>query len=180
MQNQDKTNFSSIPVIHMTEVLARENFVYLQQTMKLKQDIEKNFIVLAKRLKEIRDKERFRPNYDNFQEYTDDLHLDYTKAVRLIEVYEMFILKYNIPKDKLVEVGWSKLSEVTKLVKTKREALSWVNKAKLSKNDLRIEILEAKSGITQEACKHPDTYTIRVCRVCKLRAQEHEAGKEKK
>lgn len=116
----------------------------------------------------IRDERLFEPQWDTFGIYVSELKMSEPVASKLINIYKRFVLEYNILPEKLLKAGgWSVVAEVLPVVKTKEEAVEWIDKMEvLTKEDIRKEILEKKTGITQQNCKHEDYYTIKVCRVC--------------
>lgn len=171
-------------LINISVSLAKENFVYCKQTMELKQKIEGSFILLGKRLMEIRDKKKFLPNYENFNDFVVDIKLDPGTASKLIKIYQHFIIDLKIHPKAVSSVGsWTNVYEIVKVVKTKKDAREWLDKAKhLTKTDLQKEIMEVTKGVVEKDCPHDDTYKLelQVCRKCGAKYKVHETGKQKK
>ena len=152
------------------------NLKYCTETVSLKYTIESSFLSLGERLMKIRDEKLFQPQWETFGTYVAELKMSESSASKLINIYKRFILEYNIEPQKLLKAGgWSVIAEVLPVVHNKRDAISWINKmGELTKEDIRKEILEQKTGITQMNCPHTDTYTIQVCRTCGDRIKTNE------
>ena len=143
------------------------HYDYCQQTLTLKANIEHSFLALGERLKKIRDQRLYEPSWTSFYEYCEEMKMNESTASRLIGIYEKFILEYHFEHQKLLEAGgWSVISECLPVIKSKNDAEEWLHKAKtLSRGDLRKELKEKKTGITETGCRH-DYYMLRVCRKC--------------
>lgn len=150
--------------------IEKANNDYCKEALKLKNTIEYSFIELGKRLRIIRDERKFEPEWEAFDDYLIEMRLTKGTASKLINIYERFVLEYKFPVAQLAEVGWSQLSEVLPVVKSKKDAEHWVHMAAQHPlRELRDEIKEKKTGIDQRTCKHSNSYTIRVCRDCGYR-----------
>lgn len=152
----------------MTTIIETANHQFCVETLNLKHDIEKNFIVIGGRLKKIRDENLFQPQYGSFVEYLWEMRMSEPTASRLINIYEKFIVEYQISPAKVAEAGgWSSLAETLPVVHSREDAEHWLERALvLTKEDLRKEIKEKRTGKLMELCDHSDSYTIKVCRLC--------------
>lgn len=151
--------------------IEKANNDYCKDTMKLKTSIEVSFLELGKRLRVIRDERKFEPEWEAFDDYLMEMRITKGTASKLINIYERFVLEYKIPVPRLAAVGWSPLSEILPVVRTKKDAEHWIHVA--SENplrELRDEIREKKTGVEQSKCEHKGGWiTIRICKVCKLK-----------
>lgn len=152
-----------------------QDLKYCNDTLQLKFTIESSFLSLGERLMKIRDERLFEPQWETFGTYVSELKMSEPSASKLINIYRRFVLEYNIEPQKLLNAGgWSVVAEILPVVKTKAEAVEWIDKMEvLTKEDIRKEILEKKTGITQQNCPHKDTYEIIVCRTCGERMRKY-------
>ena len=143
-------------------------YKYCQEAIELKKNIEKNFLNLAECLYFIKKEALWQDAYSSWDEFCDELGLNNSTIHRLITVYEVFVIKYDIPRNEILQSrGWSVLSETVPLIGSKRDAKAWLHKAStLSLRDTRKEVLEAKLGIPEMECKHEETYIIKICSKC--------------
>ena len=141
---------------------------YLETTKKLKDKLEEAYWELGKRLCKIRDEELWAGIYDNFELFLDEMKMSASTASKLITVYKTFVVEYQIEESKLIQAGdWNNVYEVAKMITTKAEAEDWLHKATvLSRKDLRDEIVEKRTGVSQAKCDHSDYYELRICRKC--------------
>jgi len=146
----------------------KDNYIFLENLTKLSQEIEAGYLDFAKGLQECRDQERYKPLHEDFSDFLEELKLSSGKASKLINIYQKFVIEYGIPKEELAQLGgWSVIAEVLPVVKDKKTALDWVEKAKLlRRGDLRKEVKEEKTGIPMGKCTHKDTYMVEICRGC--------------
>lgn len=169
-------------VINISHSLAKENFVYCKDTMALKLKIEGSFVQLGKRLLEIKEKKRYRPNYDSFAEFLQEMKMDPATATKLMRIYEHFVINLKLPAKEIAKANdWSNVYEVIKVSPNKKLAKDWLNRIKeLSRSDLRRELIEEKTGITEKNCKHEDSYSITICRRCGRREQIYDEKESEK
>lgn len=154
----------------MTKEIEKTNHAFCKETLHLKQHLEGTFIELGKRLMDIRDNQLYTPFWSSFDEFLMEMKLSKGTASKLISIYQVFVLQYKIKPARLAAAGWSSLSEVLKVVKTKADAEKWVDTAgELHLRDLRDEVREKVTGVTERSCKHPNKYTIEICPDCPFR-----------
>lgn len=146
------------------------------EALKLKKNIEMNFIVLGEYLLKIREEKMYEGQWDSFGEFLEEMHLSEPTANKIINIFKTFVLQYNVPRKEIADAGgWTKLYVTLPLVKSKKDALHWIEQSSvLSIRDLSKEVKERETGIEMRKCKHADTYTIRICRDCGDREQVHE------
>lgn len=151
--------------------IEKNNKKFCDDVMGLKKNIEISFLEIGKRLKVIRDDEKFRPYWETFDDYLIEMRMTKGTASKLINIYEKFVLEFKMAVPLLAEVGWSPLSEILPVVKTKKDAVHWVKVATDNPlRELRDEIREKRTGIDQSKCRHKEGWvTIRICKVCKLK-----------
>lgn len=151
----------------MTEI---QDHKYCEDTLKLKDVIENSFLMLGERLKKIKDEDMFKPQWDSWDEYLEEMKMSQATASKLINIYSKFVLEYGISTDILLESGgWSTLAELLPYAKSKEDANELIHEAGiLTRKDLRVKLNERKSGIAQEECLH-EFYELRICRKCQLK-----------
>lgn len=161
---------SNLPTTKSAQVSVKDkSFSYCEQTLALKDKIEGHFLELAQRLKVIRDNVLYRPQWDTFDLFCDEMRLDESKASRLIGIYETFVDRYKFAPAQLTTIGWTTLAETLPLIKTEDEARHWLEQAThLRRQDLRKTIREYKAG-EEKVCKHEETYILEICRACNER-----------
>lgn len=149
---------------------------YCNDTIALKTTLEEGFLVLGERLAKVRDEELYKPTWDAFEDFLEEMHLSPATASKLINIYLKLVIEFKIPKTKLLEMGgWSDLSEILPLVKNKGEAEEMIdNLAPLNRQHRRGLLTEKKTGVIIDNCKHKDTYTIKICRTCGDREKIYE------
>lgn len=151
------------------------NHQYCEQTKKLKEAIEENFLVLGQRLKVIRDEQRFFPQHDSFASFCDDMKLAESVASRLISIYQTFVLDWEIAPELLLEAGgWSRLDKIRRVAASRPEAEDLIQKSALmGGTDFEREITEKKRGVSQADCAH-EMVTIRYCKKCHVKVRTYD------
>lgn len=153
----------------MNQVVAENNFKYCEETFKLKNNIELNFLLLAERLKKIQDEKLYQPNYDKFHDFLNEININNSVASRLISIYELFVEKYKFKHEELIEAGgWSKLSEIVKVSTTKAEARKWLKVASTNPKVIIREMIEVEDE-TPAVLTCDDYYIIKICRDSKAK-----------
>lgn len=138
--------------------------------IEAKNEIELRFLEMGKCLKEIYENRYYEAGWTCWDEYIMDLKISNGTALRLINIYKVFILRYNFTPAQLAKAGWTAIAELLPQIKEntpQSEAKDWVEQSiVLSRKDLRRAIFERKTGIDTATCLHEDTYTIKICRKC--------------
>lgn len=165
----------------MNESLAKKNTEYCQKTVFFKGEIEKTFLILGQRLMKIRDENLFEPNYETFEEFCREMKMSLATVSKLINIYQRFIVEWNFAPLKLAAAGgWTVVAELLPVVQNKKEAAYWLDIAEHnSRADLRRELNEKQTGITEENCRHKNKYSIEICRDCKGRRVIDDSAKPK-
>ncbi len=103
-------------------------------------------------LMRVRDEELYLATHDSFVEFVWALKMTESSASKLINIYQLFVIKRGATEEELLEAGgWTTLYKIKDFDDYKK----WIEKAKvLSPKDLDIEIKEAKTGIVQAECEH--------------------------
>jgi hypothetical protein len=154
----------------------KKNYQYCQYALSLRDGIETQFLLLGKALYEIREKNLYRPQWESFEEYCMELRGFSSASIsKLINIYRVFVLEYQIPVKEVSQAGWTLLAETLPHVHDNQSAKLWVDRATLlTRTDLVRELKEQKSGKSQSKCKHAEVYMIRVCRDCGERVRIYE------
>lgn len=145
-----------------------ENYNYCVETLDLKKEIEGNFVDLGEHLNNIREHNLFEPQWSSFLEFCDELRMSQNMVNKLIQIYKTFVLGYSFTKEEIATAGgWGNLQEILPMITSKKTAVYWLDKASiLSREDLRKEVKEEKTGVPMATCKHKDFYLLKVCRDC--------------
>lgn len=147
------------------------NLLFCEETVEIQKETEKRFLEVGGRLKDIRDKKMWEGRWEDFSEFCElDMGMNESTASKMINVYEVFILKYGFSPEKVIEGKWSKVAMLLPIVATKKDAEYWLNQARHnSKRDLGIAIYEHRNNVDQAKCRHKDCYryTVEVCNTCK-------------
>jgi hypothetical protein len=165
----------------MTNLLIKKE--YCEETIRLKENIEMSFLELGERLMRIRDERLYENNWEAFEDFLMEVKISNGTASKLINIYQRFVLEYKIPLKKLASAGgWSVVAECLPLIKSKDEALEWLEKAGfMTQTDIRREMKEAKTGIMMKDCDHDWEYiSFRTCSKCSLKERVYEKESEKK
>lgn len=148
-----------------------QNVTYCNQTLTLKNSIEESFLELGARLMNIRDNCLYEGQWESFEDYLLEFkNISEGTASRLINIYKKFVVEYNFAPKLLAEAGgWSVLAETLPNVNSLQEAEYWLGEATaLTRTHLRRTLKEHKTGIKMDTCAHLETYTLQICKTCKV------------
>lgn len=153
-----------------------QNSTYCDETINLLAQAQVAYLVLAKRLHEIKTRKLYLPRWETFQDFCMEMNeLSTSQVSRLIGIREKFMLNAGIGEDELSQAGWTKVAMTLPLVNTKDEAIHWLEKAKtLTRSDLAREIKEFKTGKNMAECEHEKTYLVRICEECGDKRAEYD------
>ena len=152
--------------------LPTDNLKYCNDALSLRESIENDFLSLGEYLYNIKEHNLFEPQWSSFVEFCFELRMSQSSINKLIQLHKTFILDYQLPKAEITRAGASNLFDVLSSINNKKDAQKWLTKATLlTRQDLRKELTEHKTGIDMRNCKHKDTYHIEVCRDCGERKQ---------
>lgn len=155
----------------------KSNYDFCLATIEADKHTEEAVLALAERYYKIHALKMYEPAWSSFEEYCMEIKgREYSTVMKLIGIHEKFVVQYRISPKSLSEAGgWSVISELLPVIKTKDDANKWLQRAKeLPREHLRAEVREHKRGIPIASCKHTDTYLIRVCRGCGEKHEVHE------
>ena len=159
----------------MNETIAKRNYEYCNETLRLRHKTESLFLSHGERLFRIQTDKMYEPNYESFNEFLQDFKIDQSVASRLVNIFKKFVVEYGFSFEELGKTNWTKLAEILTVVKTKKEAEIWLSKLEhLKRKDIRDEITEKRTGIKMEKCKHLDYYDVRICKVCGIKVRKYE------
>lgn len=153
----------------MENELAVKNTDYCKQALEFEKSLSTQFLTLGQYLFNIRENNLFSPQWDSFNEFCMEFRsLSQASISKLANIYKKFILDYEMPAEKLVATGgWASLAEIVPLITSKETCEEWVDKATvLSRDDLRKEITEKRTGKDMRDCAHENYYTVKICREC--------------
>lgn len=148
---------------------------YCKDALTLKTSLEEGFLRLGEYLLNIKEKSLYEPNWASWEEYSIELKMSQNSINKLIQIYQTLVLNHGIPEKKIVDAGgWSVIADLLPVIKSKEDAEEWLTKAKeLTREDLRKELTEEKTGLPMKDCRHRNTYTIVVCRDCGIKMEDH-------
>ena len=131
------TDQESTAIIKADE--AHKNY---EQTVACRANLQANFLVLGRLLKENRDSSLYKfLGHDTFEEYLGAPELGFKRstAYNLIKLIELYSVKLGVPDNRLVAVGTTKLGKIAGVVES--DVDGWLDKAEhLSKSSLDDEI----------------------------------------
>lgn len=146
-----------------------QKYSFCQDAIKLKHDLELQYLKLGASLLKIREEVLYQPYWETFDLFCEDMKISNGTASKLINIYKVLVLDYQIPEKEIAEAGgWSKISTTLPMLrKSKEDAQQWLKNSKdYTQRDLEIMIREEKTGVLQEECPCIDTYTITICKQC--------------
>lgn len=146
-----------------------KNIDYCNQALEFEKSLSTQFLTLGEYLFNIRENNLFSPQWDSFNEYCMEFRsISQGSISKLANIYKKFILDYGIPVDRLVATGgWSSLADIMPIIQDSESAEEWIEKATvLSRDDLRKELSEKRTGKLMANCEHENYYTVRICREC--------------
>lgn len=147
------------------------NRQYLEETLFLKENLEKGFLHLGERLYRIKNERLWELDYGSYAEFLMEAKISEATASKLVAIYSKFVLEYGMSYDVLAPCSWSSLYTLLPLATSKEKAEELVDEAaNLKRGDVEEKIRAEK----HPDCRHDDQYTITVCRGCGLRTTEHE------
>lgn len=164
----------------MDTKLAKTNFDYCRATIKLKNDVELSYLDLASRLYKIHAEKMYEPNYEDFQEFLDEIKVSKTNAYNLMTIWERFVIQFNFKPKLLADAGGhTVIAEILPYSDSKAKAIKWLRQATYSsRRDLRIMLKEASTGVDMSSCKHDNkvVITFTECETCgdRERVYDHE------
>lgn len=161
--------------------LPTDNLKYCQDALALRTTIEDDFLLFGEYLYNIKEHRLYEPQWSSFLEYSFELKMSQNTINKLIQIHKVFVLEYGFTRDRIKTAGVSLLSDVLPAINSKKEAQEWLEKAELlTRQDLRRELVEHRTGISMAKCRHKDYYLLKICCDCHVRMREYEKEKPKK
>lgn len=155
----------------------QKNHDFCEETIERMNQIETDYMSRAEDLHKIQTLSLYRPSWDSFEEFCMELKgIKYKSIMKLIGIYEKFILQFKFSPARIAKAGgWTNVAEVLPVVKNKEDAKKWLDAAESkTREHLRQDLKEAKTGIDLTKCKHKAAYTIRICPDCGLKERVYE------
>jgi len=163
----------------MTKALSKrakvnKAFAIHQSLIKLRSSIAEAFILVGKKLTEIKEGNLYKylgedSGYDTFESYlaSPELQISRRKAYYLMAIYQTFCEKFGLPMEKMRGVEWSIIKEALPIV-TEKNCEEWIEKSKaLSHSDMLLEVRREKTGIEPYECQHDFQKKIYwQCKIC--------------
>lgn len=130
-----------------TEERANVAYSLEKGLLNLKRGVAKNFLMMGKVLKEIRDNGYYKElGYDSVSEWlrSPDISLSERWSLSAISIYDTFVNKLDMSFDEVAEIDYSKLYEINSIVKRDPDnAEKWIDAARsMRKVDLIRELQE--------------------------------------
>jgi hypothetical protein len=146
----------------------QESYEFCLETEKLANNLKSGFMLLGKRLFEINQKKLYQPIHDAMYQYCESIGVDSGTASKLMTIYEQFCYKYKLPFEDIIDLEYTKLYLVRKLITDRETAENWIDEIKsgLTISDLKKIIKEKELGVEQMKCSHKNTYKVECCRDC--------------
>jgi hypothetical protein len=147
---------------------------YCTSALKLKNDLEGGFLKLGEYLYNIKENNLWEASWGSWLEFTWELKMSMNVINKLMQIHRELVLGYAVNPEYIQNAGgWSVVSECLPVIKSKPDALKWLNHAQgLTRQDLRREIKEQQTGIPQASCHHHNIYTIEICQDCGQRVKQ--------
>lgn len=160
----------------MTKNLAANNHEYLEGTIALRHQLEEGFLVLAERLKKIRDHHLYQHEYESFDEFLLELRISRSTAYKIIGVFEKFVVLGEIEPERVARNGWGNLCLFLGQVHDKQSAREIFDRvAPLGRTDAMRELTEIKTGKPMATCAHDwQEVHLNQCRICGLKEKAYE------
>jgi len=133
-----------------------------QEAIALESKIGGNFLELAARLYEIKGRRLYETEYTTWGAFCEEFRsLSISSISKLLTVYELYVLKYQIEQEKLITAGgWSLLYKARKMAQTKEEAERIIDELGIQASS------HARSHAVVPYCDHVETYQVTVCKDC--------------
>lgn len=144
---------------------------YVNETLKLKHQIEGAFIYLGERLYTIRHEEMWRGMYNTYAEFLADMDITEGHASKLRQVYERFILKLDMKVEDISPYGLRRLYEILPRCTDKRTTLATLDDIKgLTASDVHKKM--KSEGAEEHKCD--GKIKLQMCSVCNITRRVYE------
>jgi len=146
---------------------------YLKETLALKGELERNFILLSERLYLIYTERVWQDEgYGSFDEFLMELKMNRQTASKLITVYRTYVIKHGIALAQLFKArSWESLYDARSLAIDNKKAIEVVESSSvLSRNDMRNMV----NG--EPNCPGHEWYSVKICKNCNIREKIYDTN----
>jgi hypothetical protein len=142
---------------------------YIEETLKLKHNIETAFLALGERLYRIQEGCLWRGAYNSYEEFLVDLDISPSQASRLKSIYEVLILQHSFKPSKIAHIGQRRLYAVLPMCTSKSSSAAILEATEgLTSKDVELMVRSEKVG------KHQHEWiTYTMCAVCRETRRVH-------
>lgn len=162
----------------MTELTENKKYELCMTAIEAKTDIEWKFIELGTLLYKIKAEKLWEPSWESWHAYLDEMKLEDSKASRLINIYQVFVLHYQVEPKQLAEAGgWTVVAELLPVIDSKTTSREEVDRLLgivtiQTRKDARQTLQAVKTGIE---CEHENTrrLVLDICEDCGHREAVH-------
>ena len=145
------------------------------EAIELKKVIETHFLALGEKLLRIKTEYLYKPHFGSWSVFLDEIRMSESAASRLMGIYRKFVVDYKIAPAQIAEIGISHMQDILPHADTKEKAKELVHFAEtLTRQHLREELQELKTGKEMRDCTHKRSYIIKICPDCGLRERVYE------
>lgn len=121
-----------------------ENAYRVEQLIRdLKTQIGRNFLAMGKLLKEVRDNRYYLElGHSSMSAWLSEISISASWAWNFIDIYEVFIVQYQLDENRVLEIDYTKLSSIIPIIREHPEEMeTWMTAAEsLRRIDLQKEI----------------------------------------
>ncbi len=156
-----------------------DEFETLNEIKLLLETAKESYWKAAEILYWVRERQGYKDlGYETLDIYCEDgLGKSRQTITQLLKAYEIAVIQLKIRPEDLPD--YTKVYLVSEMIEADpKHAQDWIDKAEtMSTRDLRTEKKEAKSGVSQTVCKHPNYKFLifRTCPDCGLQQRDYEA-----
>jgi hypothetical protein len=143
-----------------------------QEVKMMSLSIKKNFILMAEKLKKIRDEKLYiGGGHETFWQFCEeDCEMSESSVSKMITTYEKLVLKFGISPAKLLK-SWNSAYLIASACETKEQAEDLLEK-NLVPSELKKELADMKSG---GECKHLWNHVeFDQCKKCNLKQKNYD------
>jgi hypothetical protein len=158
----------------MNQLTDEKKYDYCRKAIDAKTNIEVRFLELGAMLYKIKEQDMYEPAWSSWEEFRDELKLSDASVSKLLNIYKIFVLHYQIPNERLsLAGGWSAVAELLPAISpetTSRERVEeLLDIATIqTRMDVRRTVSDVKRG---KPCEHKITHDLhlRCCDDCSER-----------
>lgn len=141
---------------------------YCQETINMKNVMEKSYMVLCSRLHKIKSERLYEANFDSWEVFLEELRINKRSAEAMCKIYEKFVVELGISPDTVAMAGgWTVAETLLPLTTSKELAEEGLEFAKGAlRKDVRMFVNDKLGRTPEGLCAHADVYTVIICRTC--------------